>query len=99
MDTHVEKQCVTNVKSGDFSQFFILYHSYFEDLYKYVSRRIFDVQEVERIVTVTFLNALNNYKDTPIELSFNVWLFSLARTHIWGKLNKSYDDLSKISDL
>jgi len=98
MDTHVEKQCVTNVKSGDFSQFFILYHSYFEDLYKYVSRRIFDVQEVERIVTVTFLNALNNYKDTPIELSFNVWLFSLARTHIWGKLNKSYDDLSKISD-
>lgn len=89
MDIYVEKQSVEQLLAGDMKQFLLLYESYFYELYKYVKRRVSDTGEVERIVRLTILDAFGRIKETPSDISFAVWLYSIAKPRIWNYIDKS----------
>lgn len=88
MDIDVERQFVEQLAAGDKNKFLMLYDAYFGDLYRYVSRRIFDNQEVERIVRLTLLEALGQSEKVPGDVGFVVWLYSLAKPRVWKVLDK-----------
>lgn len=85
---HVEKQCIEKIRSGNTKQFLMLFDAYFNDVYSYVFRRIPDNFETERIVRLTFLDALGQVAGTPEDLSYLVWLYSLAMPRAWASINK-----------
>jgi len=89
MDLYVERQSVACLINGDAKPFMLLFDTYFLDVFKYVRRRVLDQVEAERIVRLTFLDALGQMRNTPTDLQFNVWLYSLAKPRVWTYLNKS----------
>jgi len=89
MDLYVERQCIDQMKEGKVKQFMLLYDANFAGLYKYVARRVSNLQEIDRIVRLTFFDALGQVQNTPTETSFQVWLYSLARPRIWAYLDKA----------
>lgn len=91
MDLYVEKQCVEKLIAGETRQFLNLFDANFSLLYKYLKRRIDDEQEVEKILRFTFLEALSLYKETPYDISFGVFLFSLAQKRVSFYLDSNRD--------
>jgi RNA polymerase sigma-70 factor (ECF subfamily) len=89
MDLHVEKQCIEKMKAGNAKQFLMLFDGYFNDLYSYVTRRVEDSFEAERIVRLTFLDALGQIQSTPEDLSYLVWLYGVARPRTWANIEKT----------
>lgn len=89
MDIYAEKQAVKQMKEGDFSKFLLLFDSNFEDLYKYVYRRVNDLSEAESIVKTTFLDALGQINNTPEDVNYAIWLYSLAKVRIWAFMEKT----------
>lgn len=89
MDLYVERQCVQQIKQGNLKQFLLLFDAYFDDLYKYVARRVPDGAEVERIVRLTFLDALGQVQNTPQDTGYLVWLYSLAKPRVWDYMAKA----------
>jgi len=83
MDLYVERQCVDDLRIGKMERFLMLFDANFEELYKYVSRRVFDEAEVSRIVRLTFLDAFGQAKNTPTDTAYIVWLYSLAKPRVW----------------
>jgi RNA polymerase sigma-70 factor (ECF subfamily) len=88
MDLYVEKQCVDGMKSGDLRQFLTLFEANFEPFYKYVARRVSESNEVERIVRLTFLDALGQIQNTPSDVSYLTWLYSLAKPRVWDYVDR-----------
>lgn len=88
MDLYVERQCVDQMKESDPKKFMMLFDANFENVYKYVSRRVFDFQEVERMVKLTFLDAFGQIQNTPVDLSYTVWLYSLSKPRVANYINK-----------
>ena len=88
MDIYVEKQCVDEMKSGETSKFLMLFDSNFDDVYKYVFRRVSDSVELERIVRMTFLDALGQVQNTPTDVAYLVWLYTLAKPRAWEYIAK-----------
>jgi RNA polymerase sigma-70 factor, ECF subfamily len=89
MDLYVERQCVDNMKKGDTKQFLLLFEANFHDVFKYVARRVADRQEVEKIVRLTFLDALGQIQSTPADVGYVIWLYSLAKPRVWDHIAKS----------
>jgi len=89
MDLYVERQCIQEIKNGNWKQFLLLFEASFEGLYKYVFRRVGDLSEAERIVRLTYLDAISKVQETPTETSYAVWLYSLARPRIFSFINKA----------
>lgn len=89
MDLYVERQCIDNMKGGDSKQFLLLFEANFANVYKYVARRVADKQEAEKIVRLTFLDALGQIQNTPSDASYLIWLYSLARPRVWDFIAKS----------
>ena len=83
MDLYVEKQCVDKMRGGSAKQFLLLYDANFVDVYKYVARRVSDRAKVEKIVRLTFLDALGQIGNTPTDVSYLIWLYSLAKPRVW----------------
>jgi len=96
MDLYVERQSVDLLRKGDAKHFILLFDEYFSDLYKYVRRRVFDLKIVEKIVRLTFLDALGQMKNTPTDLNFSVWLYSLAKPRIWSYLEQTNGEIDKL---
>ncbi len=88
MDLYVEKQCVDKMKGGDGKQFLSLLDANFVDVYMYVARRVGDRAEVEKIVRLTFLDALGQIGNTPTDVSYLIWLYSLAKPRVWDYIAK-----------
>lgn len=88
MDLHAERQCIDGVKGEDMKKFMLLFDAYFDDIYKYVKRRVGDGAETERITRVTFLEAINRRKETPRNIGFEVWLYSVAKPKVWEYINE-----------
>jgi len=88
MDLHVERQCIDAMKAGETRQFLLLFDANFEAVYKYVARRVAEKAEVERIVRMTFLDALGQVENTPTDIGYSVWLYTLARPRAWEYIAK-----------
>lgn len=89
MDLYVERQCIDQMKSGNLRSFVLLFEANFEAVYRYVARRIDDSSEVERIVRLTFLDALGQVQNTPTDVNYVVWLYSLAKPRVWEYMAKA----------
>ncbi|MFA6992388.1 MAG: sigma-70 family RNA polymerase sigma factor [Candidatus Gracilibacteria bacterium] len=89
MDLHVEKQCIEKMKGGNTKQFLMLFDAYFSEVYTYVARRISDNFETERIVRLTFLDAIADIQGTPEDISYLVWLYSMAKPRAWMAIEKA----------
>lgn len=85
---YVEKQCVEKLRGGDTSAFLTLFNGSFDGLYTYVARRLVDRAEVERVVNITFIDALGQTMSTPLDTPYSVWLYGIARKRIWEILSK-----------
>ncbi|MFH2034370.1 MAG: hypothetical protein ABIJ26_06675, partial [Candidatus Margulisiibacteriota bacterium] len=77
------------MKAGKPGQFLLLFDANFDDLYRYVARRVYERQDVERIVRLTFLDALGQIQNTPMDIGYVVWLYGLARPRVWESISKS----------
>ncbi len=89
MDLYVERQAIEQMKAGDASKFLLLFDENFTPLYRYVLRRVFDTAEAERITRMTFLDALGQIQNTPMDTSYTVWLYSLAKPRVWDYLARN----------
>lgn len=88
MDLYVERQCVDEMRKGDMRQFMLLYDAYFVGVYKYVARRVSDRSAVEKIVRLTFLDALGQVRNTPGDIGYLMWLYTLAKPRVWENIAK-----------
>lgn len=95
MDLHLEQRHVDGLRTGDLKQFLPLVKANFDDLYRYVRRRGVESVDAEKIVRLTFIDALGQANSTPTDVSYLVWLFSLAKPRVWAYLNKSKDASKK----
>lgn len=89
MDLYVEKQCVDQMRGGDLSRFLMLLDANFEELYKYVFRRVTGRHEAEEIVRLSFLDALNQARNVPTDSGYLIWLFSLAKPRVWEEIGRA----------
>ncbi len=89
MDLYVERQCIDQMKAEDPKKFLMLFGANFASLYTYVARRVEDSAEVEKIVRLTFLDALGQIQNTPTDVNFSTWLYSLAKPRVWGHIDKA----------
>lgn len=88
MDLHAERQCIDELRGGELKKLLLLYDANFDGLYKYVLRRVGDSQETERIIRTTFLDAIGQAKNTPMDVQYLVWLYSLAKPRVWEYINE-----------
>lgn len=89
MDLYVERQCVDQMKGVEPKKFMMLFDACFADVYRYVARRVHDPQEVETITKLTFLDASGQIQNTPSDIAYVVWLYSLAHPRIARYVNKA----------
>jgi RNA polymerase sigma-70 factor (ECF subfamily) len=89
MDLYVEKQCVDQMKTSDSKKFLMLFDVYFQNVYKYVARRVNDLQEIERITKLTFLDAVGQIQSTPSDIMYTVWLYNLAKPRVASYINRA----------
>lgn len=89
MDLYVERQCVEQIKKGNTKQFLLLFDASFQDLFKYVARRGGSGEDVENTVRLVFLDALGQIQNTPQDVSYSVWLYSLAKPRVWDQISKA----------
>lgn len=89
MDLYVERQCIQQMKEGNIKQFMLLFDANFVELYKYVARRVGDGEVAEKIVRLTFLDALGKMQETPSEGAYLVWLYGLAKPRVWEEISRS----------
>lgn len=66
------------MKAGNVRQFLMLFDAFFDDLYRYVARRVDSPADIRKIVRLTFLDALGQIQNTPEDSGYLVWLYSLA---------------------
>ncbi|MBU1151657.1 hypothetical protein KJ632_02405 [Patescibacteria group bacterium] len=88
MDLFVERQYLEKISGGEREKFLNLYDVAFAPLFKYVSRRVDDREERDKILELTFLDALLQIERIPGDVTFLVWLYSLARPRVQSYLNK-----------
>lgn len=89
MDLYVERQCIQQIKEGNVKQFLLLFDANFAELYKYVERRVGDIATTEKIVRLTFLDALGQSQAAPEEGAYIVWLYGLAKPRVWEQISRS----------
>jgi RNA polymerase sigma-70 factor, ECF subfamily len=89
MDLHVEAQCIDQMKEGQLDKFMLLLDAYFDDVYRYVARRTGEGQRAEEITSLTFLDALGQVQNTPTDIGYQVWLYSLAKPRAWNEMAKN----------
>lgn len=89
MDLYVEKQCVSQMKAGNSRQFLMLFDAVFDDVYKYVARRVDSPADIRKIVRLTFLDALGQIQNTPEDSGYLVWAYSLAFPRVSDSIAKA----------
>ncbi|MCK9186539.1 hypothetical protein M0P48_03820 [Candidatus Gracilibacteria bacterium] len=89
MDLYVEKQCVSQMKAGNARQFLLLFDAFFDDLYRYVARRVENPADIRKIVKLTFLDALGQIQNTPEDSGYLVWAYALAFPRVTDSIAKS----------
>ena len=91
----------------DPDKFAVLYDKYFEQIYRYVYRRVNDKDTVEDLVSQTFFDALSHIKSFEWRgFPFSSWLYKIAHNNVlkWyrerSKVQKvGLDDINELADL
>jgi len=84
-----EKKLVEDAKR-DPANFAALYDKYFDQIYRYVYRRVSDKEMVYDLVSQTFYDALAHIKDFEWRgFSFSAWLYKIAHNNVlkWYRTN------------
>lgn len=89
MDLYVERQCIQQIKEGNVKQFLLLFDANFAELYRYVARRVGEAEIADKIVRLTFLDALGQAQSTPEEGAYIVWLYGLTKPRVWEEISRS----------
>src|SRR5438093_1198478 len=71
-------------------QFEGLYGRYFEQVYRYVARRVLGKSNIDYLVSTVFLNALQGLPKYRGGQPFNVWLFAIAHNLVADYYRKSH---------
>ncbi len=90
----------------DPEKFAILYDKYFDQIYRYVYRRVNDKEMVQDLVSQTFYDALAHIKSFEWRgFPFSSWLYKIAHNNVlkWyreqGRMQKvSLDDIGELAD-
>ncbi|PKL36449.1 hypothetical protein CVV38_00900 [Candidatus Peregrinibacteria bacterium HGW-Peregrinibacteria-1] len=98
MDFSAEKQIVYGLQQGDLTKFRMLFEDNFEGLYRFVLRRVGNHRLAEEITRMTFLDAIGQARNTPSDISFAVWLYSLAKPRIWNHISDNPEEGSRGRD-
>ena len=88
-DLKLEEKQVTAAQQ-DPQNFAALYDKYFDQIYRYVYRRVSDKDVVEDLVSQTFYDALAHIKDFQWRgFSFGSWLYKIAHNNVlkWYREN------------
>ncbi|HLG25821.1 MAG TPA: sigma-70 family RNA polymerase sigma factor [Candidatus Gracilibacteria bacterium] len=77
-----ERKLVEDAKQ-DPQKFAALYDKYFDQIYRYVYRRVSDKETVNDIVSQTFYDALSHMKSYEWRgFSFSAWLYKIAHNNV-----------------
>ncbi len=77
-----EKKLVEDAKKNP-EQFAALYDRYFDEIYRYVLRRVSDRETAQDLVSQTFYDALAHIKNFEWRgFSFGCWLYKIAHNNI-----------------
>ncbi len=85
-------------------KFVLLYDKYFDQIFRYVYRRVSDKDAVEDLVSQTFYDALSHLKSFEWRgFPFSSWLYKIAHNNVlkWYRQNQKthFVELEKASDL
>lgn len=81
-DLKLEEKQVVAAKQ-DPKNFVVLYDKYFDQIYRYVYRRVSDKDMVEDLVSQTFYDALAHLQDFQWRgFSFGSWLYKIAHNNV-----------------
>ncbi len=101
-----ERKIVEEAKQ-DPAKFAVLYDKYFDQIYRYIYRRVSDKEMVHDLVSQTFYDALSHMKSYEWRgFSFSAWLYKIAHNNVlkWyrevGKMHVTdIEDGKMIADL
>lgn len=98
-----ENQLVEEAKQNS-AKFGLLYDKYVEQIYRYVMRRVNDVEVAEDLVSQTFFDALSHLDSYQFKgYPFSAWLYKIAHNNVlkWYRVNNRVQkvDLDEIAEL
>ena len=99
----LENQLVEEAKVNP-ERFALLYDKYFEQIYRYVMRRVNDVDTAQDLVSQSFFDALSHIKSYTFKgYPFSAWLYKIAHNNVlkWYRENGKYQkvDIEEIAEL
>ena len=78
-----QEQKLVEEAKADPKNFAVLYDKYFDQIYRYVYRRVGDKEMVYDLVSQTFYDALAHIKDYEWRgFSFSAWLYKIAHNNV-----------------
>lgn len=98
-----ENQLVEEAKNNP-QKFTELYDRYFEQIYRYVYRRVNDQATAEDLVSQTFFDALSHIKSYQFRgYPFSAWLYKIAHNNVlkWYRVNlrSNQVDIEAVAEL
>ena len=99
----LENQLVEEAKVNP-DKFDLLYEKYFEQIYRYVARRVGDQETQQDLVSQTFYDALSHLNSYQFRgYPFSAWLYKIAHNNVlkWYRESTKHQqvDLEEISEL
>jgi RNA polymerase sigma-70 factor (ECF subfamily) len=77
------------MKGGNAKQFLMLFDAFFDEVYRYVARRVDNPADIRKISRLTFLDALGQIQGTPEDCAYLTWLYSLAFPRVSENIAKA----------
>ena len=92
---------IKQAQNGDAQAFSKLYESYVDRIYKYFFYKTKTIEEAQDLTSLVFEKALKNLRQFKKKVSFQAWLFTIARNSIYDywrtkKKNLNLDQISQL---
>src|SRR4030067_1661893 len=92
---------IKQAQNGDTQAFSKLYESYVDRIYKYFFYKTKTIEETQDLTSLVFEKALKNLRQFKKKVSFQAWLFTIARNSIYDywrtkKKNLNLDQISQL---
>ncbi len=100
----IDQKLVEDAKANP-DKFVALYDKYFDQIYRYVARRVNDQESAQDLVSQTFMDAFEHLKDYEWRgFPFSSWLYKIAHNNVlkWyrlqGKVTVDLEAIPEIKD-